>query len=125
MVPKPSALCSTRQPKNASKESDFLAPVLIFQTRPVTAKKEINSFSEGRRKFFSIYRFHNSYCNYIRYCGTNGPDPVTLKGKAAKKGLRVMFASDKKIVGDGAECTAVCLDGATVTTEAPTTTSGQ
>jgi len=58
------------------------------------------------------------------YCQTNSPDPITLKGKAAKKGLRVMFISDKKSQGDGPVCTAVCLDGAAATTTAPTTTSG-
>merc|ERR1712110_135761 len=47
----------------------------------------------------------------------------TLTGKAAKKGLRVMFMSDKKLQGDGAQCTAECLDGAAATTTAPTTTS--
>ena len=60
----------------------------------------------------------------LRYCGTDGPDPVTLTGKAARKGLKVLFVSDKKTQGDGAQCTAECLDGA-ATTEAPTTTSGQ
>jgi len=59
------------------------------------------------------------------YCGSTVPAPITLKGKAAKKGLRVLFASDKKNVGAGAQCTAMCLDGATTTTTAaPTTTSG-
>jgi len=59
------------------------------------------------------------------YCGSTAPDAVTLTGKAAKKGLRVLFASDKKNVGDGAQCTAVCLEGAaTTTTAAPTTTAG-
>jgi len=58
------------------------------------------------------------------YCGSKVPAPITLKGKAAKKGLRVLFASDKKNVGAGAQCTAMCLDGATTTTTAaPTTTS--
>merc|ERR1712032_155791 len=58
------------------------------------------------------------------YCGSTAPDAVTLTGKAAKKGLRVLFASDKKNVGDGAQCTAVCLEGAaTTTTAAPTTTA--
>ena len=61
----------------------------------------------------------------LRYCQENGPDPVTLKGKAAKKGLKVLFMSDKKIQASGAQCTAECLDGAAATTtEAPTTTSG-
>ena len=54
---------------------------------------------------------------------TNGPDPITLTGKAVKKGLRVMFISDKKTFGDGAQFTAECLEGA-ATTEAPTTTLG-
>jgi len=64
------------------------------------------------------------------YCGSTAPDAVTLTGKAARKGLRVLFASDKKNVGTGAQCTAVCLDGAATTTTAapttaaPTTTSG-
>jgi len=57
------------------------------------------------------------------YCGSEGPDDVTLTGKAARKGLKVLFVSDKKTQGDGAQCTAQCLDGA-ATTEAPTTTSG-
>ena len=59
----------------------------------------------------------------FRYCGKNGPDFVTLLGKTAKKGLTVLFKSDKKTEGGGAQCNAQCLDGAT-TTESPTTISG-
>jgi len=55
------------------------------------------------------------------YCGDTTPNPVTLTGKAAKKGLKVMFTSDKKTAGSGAQCTAMCLDGAV--TPAPTTTT--
>ena len=40
---------------------------------------------------------------------------MTLTGKAAKKGLKVLFNSDKKKQGSGAQCTAMCLDGAVTT----------
>ena len=56
------------------------------------------------------------------YCGNKIPNPVTLTGKDAKKGLKVLFTSDKKKQGSGAQCTAMCLDGA-VTTPAPTTST--
>merc|ERR1712045_849573 len=45
---------------------------------------------------------------------------VTVQGKAAKKGLKVMFMTDKKKFGGGAQCTAECIQGVT-TTPAPTT----
>ena len=48
------------------------------------------------------------------YCGTNGPNPVTLTGRESRKGLRVLFLSDKKTEGGGAQCTAQCLDGLSV-----------
>ena len=60
--------------------------------------------------------------NSFSYCGDKIPNPVTLTGKAAKKGLKVLFTSDKKKQGSGAQCTAICLDGA-VTTPTPTTTT--
>ena len=52
------------------------------------------------------------------------PQPITLKGKAAKKGLKVLFTSDKKKQGSGAQCSAMCLDGVT-TTPAPNTNLGR
>ena len=41
---------------------------------------------------------------------------MVLEGKAAKKGLKVQFTSDKKDQGSGAQCTATCLDKACLTT---------
>merc|ERR1719150_2219373 len=46
---------------------------------------------------------------------------VTVQGKAAKKGLKVMFMTDKKKFGGGAQCTAECIQGVTTTT--PSTTA--
>merc|ERR1719150_573894 len=48
---------------------------------------------------------------------------VTVQGKAAKKGLKVMFMTDKKKFGGGAQCTAECIQGVTTTT--PSTTAGR
>ena len=62
-----------------------------------------------------------------------------MQGKAAKKGLKVMlmtmvticlimcftqvmFMTDKKKFGGGAQCTAECIQGVTTTT--PSTTAG-
>ena len=50
------------------------------------------------------------------YCGDKVPNPVTLTGKAARKGLKVRFTSDNKNWGYGAQCIAMCLDGVTNTT---------
>ena len=64
---------------------------------------------------------------------------MTVQGKAAKKGLKVMemtmvticlmmcfaqvmFMTDKKKFGGGAQCTAECIQGVTTTT--PSTTAG-
>ena len=59
----------------------------------------------------------------FRYCGSNTPDDITLKGPAAKKGLKVTFMSDKKKVGRGAQCVAQCIDGSATTTTTSTTTT--
>ena len=58
------------------------------------------------------------------YCGDKVPNPVTLTGKAARKGLKVRFTSDNRKQGYGAQCIAMCLDGVT-TTPAPTTNLGR
>ena len=41
-----------------------------------------------------------------------------IAGKQGRKGLKVVFTSDKKKAGGGAQCTAQCID------PAPTTTPG-
>ena len=46
----------------------------------------------------------------LSYCGTNGPDFVTLTGKESREGLRVLFATTKKKVTGGAKCSAQCLE---------------
>ena len=125
--PRPSVLRFTGLTKNARKESDFPATVLISQTKTqIDVGRETDLCSERRRKFTFYFVSELTFLFFFvnRYCKEAGPDPVTLKGKAAKKGLRVMFMSDKKLTGDGAQCTAMCLDGAAATTTAPTTTSG-
>ena len=93
-------------------------------------RRQTYSRQEGVSFEFSEYLIDNNTLYVFRYCGSTAPDAVTLTGKAARKGLRVLFASDKKNVGTGAQCTAVCLDGAATTTTAapttaaPTTTAG-
>ena len=68
--------------------------------------------------------FHISTKISFSYCGDKIPNPVTLSGKAARKGLKVLFTSDKKKQGSGAQCTAMCLDGASVTTTTTPKTNG-
>ena len=46
-----------------------------------------------------------------------------IAGKHGRKGLKVVFTSDKKKSGGGARCTAQCIDPAPTTTPTPTTTT--
>ena len=43
-----------------------------------------------------------------------------IEGKQGRKGLKIVFTSDKKKIGGGAQCTAQCIDPGPST--APTTT---
>ena len=45
-----------------------------------------------------------------------------IKGKQGRKGLKVVFTSDKKKSGGGAQCTVQCIDPAPTTT--PTSGTG-
>ena len=42
-----------------------------------------------------------------------------IAGKQGRKGLKVVFTSDKKKSGGGAQCTAQCIDPAPSTTPTP------
>ena len=42
-----------------------------------------------------------------------------IAGRQGWKGLKVVFTSDKKKSGDGAQCTAQCIDPAPTTTPTP------
>ena len=42
-----------------------------------------------------------------------------IAGKQGRKGLKVVFTSDKKKSGGGAQCTAQCIDPAPTTTPTP------
>ena len=53
----------------------------------------------------------------IRYCRSMRVDRE-IAGRLGRRGLKVVFTSDKKKVGGGAQCTAQCID------PAPTTTPG-
>ena len=53
--------------------------------------------------------FHKKRISFS-YCGDKTPNPVILNGNAASMGLKVMFTSDQKTAGSGAQCTAMCLD---------------
>ena len=44
-----------------------------------------------------------------------------IAGKQGRKGLKVVFTSDKKKSGGGAQCTAQCIDPAPTTTPTPGT----
>ena len=62
-------------------------------------------------------------CTLFRFCLSKNVDQ-TIKGKKGKKkGLKVIFTSDKKKSGGGAQCTAECIDPAPTTTPLPTTTT--
>ena len=45
-----------------------------------------------------------------------------IAGRQGRKGLKVVFTSDKKKVGGGAQCTVQCIDPAPTTT--PTSGTG-
>ena len=47
-----------------------------------------------------------NYFAFPRFCGKNGPDRLPIKGKSAA----VVFKSDKKGNGGGADCTIACSD---------------
>ena len=53
--------------------------------------------------------FHKKRISFS-YCGDETPSPVALFGNAASTELKVIFTSDKKTAGSGAQCTAMCLD---------------
>ena len=42
-----------------------------------------------------------------------------IAGKQGRRGLKVVFTSDKKKSGGGAQCTAQCIDPAPTTTPTP------
>ena len=44
-----------------------------------------------------------------------------IAGRQGRRGLKVVFTSDKKKVGGGAQCTAQCIDPAPTTTPTPGT----
>ena len=44
-----------------------------------------------------------------------------IAGRQGRKGLKVVFTSDKKRIGGGAQCTAQCIDPAPTTTPTPGT----
>ena len=44
-----------------------------------------------------------------------------IAGKQGRKGLKVVFTSDKKRIGGGAQCIAQCIDPAPTTTPTPGT----
>ena len=44
-----------------------------------------------------------------------------IAGRQGRKGLKVVFTSDKKRTGGGAQCTAQCIDPAPTTTPTPGT----
>ena len=61
-------------------------------------------------------------CTLFRFCLSKIVDQ-TIKGKKGKKkGLKVIFTSDKKKSGGGAQCTATCIDPPAPTTTTATTT---
>ena len=42
-----------------------------------------------------------------------------IAGRQGRKGLKVVFTSDKRKTGGGAQCTAQCIDPAPTTTPTP------
>ena len=42
-----------------------------------------------------------------------------IAGRQGRKGLKVVFTSDKRKLGGGAQCTAQCIDPAPTTTPTP------
>ena len=65
---------------------------------------------------------HIAYTEMIyphsRYCRSMNVSQE-IAGKQGRKGLKVVFTSDKKKSGDGAQCTAQCIDPAPTTTPTP------
>ena len=56
--------------------------------------------------------------NFFRYCRSS-----TIREVAKNKNIKVVFNSDKKTFGAGAQCTIECIDPPTPTTTVPTTIS--
>ena len=48
-----------------------------------------------------------------------------IAGKQGRKGLKVVFTSDKRKSGRGAQCTAKCIDPAPTTTPTPGTSKSK
>ena len=67
---------------------------------------------------------HIAYTEMIyphsRYCRSMNVSQE-IEGRQGRKGLKVVFTSDKKKVGGGAQCTAQCIDPAPTTTPTPGT----
>ena len=61
--------------------------------------------------------------HFIRYCQSMTVSNEISGKQGKKKGLKVLFTSDKKKFGGGAQCTAVCTDPAPTTTTKTTTTT--
>ena len=59
---------------------------------------------------------------YSRYCQSMNVSKE-IEGKQGRKGLKVIFTSDKKKIGGGAQCTAQCIDPGPSTTTTTTTAS--
>ena len=58
--------------------------------------------------------------SHSRFCQSMNVNKE-IEGKQGRKGLKVIFTSDKKKVGGGAQCTAQCIDPAPTTTPTPGT----
>ena len=56
----------------------------------------------------------------IRYCRSMRVDRE-IAGRLGRRGLKVVFTSDKRKTGGGAQCTAQCIDPAPTTTTTPGT----
>ena len=56
--------------------------------------------------------------SHSRYCRSMNVSQE-IEGRQGRKGLKVVFTSDKKKSGDGAQCTAQCIDPAPTTTPTP------
>ena len=100
-------------------------PLMSF-TQEETAKGKRAIHSQSERKGLTSYTavgvvlcgcgsmwvwvwFYVDTFNYFafpRFCGNNGPDRLPVKGKSAA----VVFKSDKKGNGGGADCTIACSD---------------
>ena len=55
---------------------------------------------------------------FLRYCRSS-----VIREVAKNKNIKVVFKSDRKTFGDGAQCTIECIDPPPPTTTVPTTIS--